>query len=285
MKRRIITIVTLFSILLVLWGGTGISSNASGFVDVPSGAFYYDAVNWAVANNITQGTDSTHFKPNSPCIRSQIVTFIWKAYGSPEPDTEVNPFVDIQNTDYYYKAVLWAVENDITSGMDATHFKPNKPCTRAQVVTFLWNAAGKPEPLSSYNSFSDVSINAMYFKAVRWAGEQDITYGTNATHFSPSNTCSRGQIVTFIYRAVSDQIHHHDWVLSQESYTCSQGGNREYYCTTCGETKTEVIPKGHKWATKTEKIEAVPGHYTTKYIDGYRCDICGFFNTSINVFK
>ena len=172
------------------------------FRDVKSGAFYYDAVLWAVnaEPQVTSGTSATTFSPNDTCTRAQVVTFLWRAKGCPEPKSANNPFRDVKQGEYYYKAVLWAVENDITAGTSATTFSPNEGCTRAQVVTFLWRTEGEPKPTSSANPFKDVT-GGYYYDAVLWAVEKKITAGTSATTFSPDNTCTRGQIVTFLYRA------------------------------------------------------------------------------------
>ena len=172
------------------------------FVDVNEGAYYYKPVLWAVNRNpqITNGTDPTHFSPNRICTRAQVVTFLWRAKGEPEPTLAVNPFVDVKEGAYYYKAVLWAVQNSITNGVDKTHFGPDKGCTRAQVVTFLWRAENQPEPSGAGNPFTDVSDGQYYCKPVLWAVEKGITKGTSADKFSPDATCTRGQIVTFLYR-------------------------------------------------------------------------------------
>ncbi|MBQ6430608.1 MAG: leucine-rich repeat protein [Oscillospiraceae bacterium] len=173
------------------------------FTDVHETDFFYDAVLWA-ANaepQVTAGTSATTFSPNATCTRAQVVTFLWRAKGCPEPKSGSNPFTDVASGEYYYKAVLWAVENEVTAGTSATTFSPNAGCTRAQVVTFLWRAEGKPAPGSSDNLFTDVASGEYYYTAVLWAVEKDITKGTSATTFSPNATCTRGQIVTFLYRA------------------------------------------------------------------------------------
>ena len=170
------------------------------FTDVKKSDYYYDAVIWAVENGITAGTSATKFSPNATCTRGQVVTFLWRAAGQPEPNTKVNPFSDVKSSDYFYKAVLWAVENGITAGTGNGKFSPNAPCTRAQVATFLWRAEGEPDA-SGTNPFSDVKSSEYYYKAVLWAVENGITAGTSATKFSPNAACTRGQIVTFLYRA------------------------------------------------------------------------------------
>ena len=165
-------------------------------------AFYYEPVYWAYGHNpqITTGTSATLFSPDKTCTRAQVVTFLWRANGQPEPTLTFNPFVDVKPDAYYYKAVLWAVEKGITNGVSATAFGPDRGCTRGQVVTFQWRANGQPEPKAGTNPFTDVKSDAYYYKAVLWAVENGITKGTSATKFSPDNTCTRGQIVTFLYR-------------------------------------------------------------------------------------
>jgi hypothetical protein len=160
---------------------------------------YNSAIAWSIENGITAETVET-FAPDTSCTRSQIVTFIWRNAGSPEPTTNANPFTDVSGNDYYYKAVLWAVENGIISGTTNTTFSPNETCTRAQAVTFLWRENG--EPSSQGSTFSDVANDAYYAKAVAWAVENGITVGTSTTTFSPNNNCTRGQIVTFLYRYI-----------------------------------------------------------------------------------
>ena len=163
--------------------------------------YYFDPVYWAVDNGITTGTTPTTFSPDSGCTRAQVVTFLWRAAGKPEPTTTTNPFEDVAADQYYYKAVLWAVEKGITTGTSATTFRPDRTCTRAQIVTFLWRSKGEPEPTTTENPFVDVPATEYYYKAVLWAVENGVTTGTSATKFSPDSTCTRAQIVTFLYRA------------------------------------------------------------------------------------
>ena len=129
------------------------------------------------------------------------MTFLWKANGSPEPKTTKNPFTDVKTSNYYYKPVLWAVENGITTGTSATTFSPNAACTRGQVVTFLWHANGDPEDIAKSNPFGDVKSINYYYKPVLWAMEHGITSGTTENSFSPNQTCTRAQIVTFIWKS------------------------------------------------------------------------------------
>ena len=174
------------------------------FVDVPVDAYYYEAVLWAAENGITGGTSATTFSPDMTCTRAQAVTFLWRAAGSTAPKTEVMPFADVDADDYYYDAVLWAVENGITAGTSDTTFSPNATCTRAQIVTFLWRSQKSPAS-DGVNPFTDVAADAYYANAVLWAAENVITGGTTATTFSPDNNCTRAQIVTFLFRCLGGE--------------------------------------------------------------------------------
>ena len=172
------------------------------FVDVQKTDYFYDAVLWAYYHTpqVTNGLDVTHFGPHATCTRGQIVTFLWRALGEPAPTLTVNPFVDVKESDYYYKAVLWAVEKGVTKGTDATHFAPNAYCKREHAVAFLYRAAGEPSYTMTSNPFVDVKSGAYYYDAVLWAVEKNITKGMDETHFGPENSCERSQIVTFLYR-------------------------------------------------------------------------------------
>ena len=173
------------------------------FTDVPTDAYYYDAVAWAVKNGVTNGTSATTFSPDASCTRAQTVTFLWRAAGSPAPKSEVNPFTDVLPGAYYYDAVLWAVENGITKGTSATAFSPDATVTRGQTVTFLYRANGSPAAAYA-GAFADVAADAYYAAAVQWAVENSITNGTGAAAFSPDADCTRGQIVTFLCRSMAE---------------------------------------------------------------------------------
>ena len=168
------------------------------FVDVKASDYYYDAVLWAAQNGITSGTDAEHFSPNQPCTRAQIVTFLWRAAGSPEPKA-MSSFADVSTDAYYAKAVAWAVENGITTGTGDGKFSPDATCTRAQSVTFLFRAIGKL--VDSKAEFSDVLTDSYYANAVAWAVENGVTNGIGDGLFGPDNSCTRAQIVTFLFRA------------------------------------------------------------------------------------
>ena len=169
------------------------------FVDVATGSYYEDAVDWAVENGITKGTDDTHFSPDGICTRAQAVTFLWRTAGSPKPEIRTMPFTDVPVGSYYYDAVLWAVGNGITKGTSDTTFSPNMTCTRAQIVAFLWRSEKSPAA-GTANPFADVKSTAYYADAVLWAVKENITKGTTNTTFSPDADCTRAQIVTFLYR-------------------------------------------------------------------------------------
>ena len=169
------------------------------FVDVATGSYYEDAVDWAVENGITQGTDDTHFAPDGICTRAQAVAFLWRAAGSPKPETRTMPFADVPAGSYYYDAVLWAVENGIAKGTSDTTFSPNMTCSRAQIVTFLWRSEKSPAA-GTANPFADVKSTAYYADAVLWAVKENIAKGTTNTTFSPDADCTRAQIVTFLWR-------------------------------------------------------------------------------------
>lgn len=178
------------------------TSHVGSFIDVPASAYYEDAVRWAVEKGITTGTDATHFDPDQPCTRAQMVLFLWRAYGSPRPTIITHPFKDVRSSADFYIAMLWAVERGITFGDSTTLFAPEKGCTRAQAVTFLHRAAGKPVA-SGKSVFVDVKDDAYYADAVNWANGRNITAGTDAAAFSPETICSRAEMATFLYRAMA----------------------------------------------------------------------------------
>ena len=179
-------------------------ASKSEFKDVAPETYYSAPVIWAAENEITNGIDTEgNFGPDSNCTRGQLVTFLWRAAGSPEPKTTESPFTDVQDTSiYYYKAVLWAVENGVTKGVntDGTLFAPDATCTRAQIVTMIYRAAGEPK-VTAENPFTDVEKND-YYDAILWAVKNGVTTGISKTEFAPNTTCTRGQGVTFLYRGI-----------------------------------------------------------------------------------
>ena len=178
----------------VLGGGSSFS-----FHDVTRFDYYYDSVKWAADNGIASGTSRFAFSPDAVCTRAQTVTFLWRAAGSPLPRYRVSPFTDVHSYDYYYEAVLWAVEQGITTGLTATTFGPDETVTRGQVATFLYRAASAAKP-NTFNPFTDVKATAYNYNAILWAYDNRITTGTSTTTFSPDAFCTRAQIVTFLYR-------------------------------------------------------------------------------------
>jgi len=167
------------------------------FSDVEAGAYYYDAVQWAVQNGIASGTSETTFGPDLDCTRAQTVSLIWRAEGSPAPKSRNNPFTDVAENAFYYQAVVWAAERGIVAG---TAFDPDGAVTRGQLATFLYRSAGSPA-ISGSTDFTDVPSDAYFAQAVAWVAKQGITSGTGEHTFSPDAVCTRGQIVTFLYRA------------------------------------------------------------------------------------
>ncbi len=176
------------------------------FTDVEQDDYFFEPVLWAYNETITAGTSDTNFTPNGACTRAQVVTFLWRSAGCPTPATTENPFTDVPEGKFYYDAVLWAVEQGITAGATDTTFNPDGICNRAQVVTFLHRAAGEPAAESKDNPFADVAEDKYYYNAVLWAVEEGITSGISSTKFNPNGNCTRGQIVTFLYRNACPRI-------------------------------------------------------------------------------
>ena len=178
------------------------------FTDVAAGSYYHDAVLWAIEQGITKGTSDTTFSPNATCTRAQIVTFLWRAAGCPKPESQNNPFSDVQAGAYYSDAVLWAIENGITTGTGDGTFSPNATCNRAQAMAFIYRSeqakgGGMEGQWMFLNPFADVNLESYYGEAVMWAVANGVTGGTTATTFSPNANCTRAQIVTFLYRCLS----------------------------------------------------------------------------------
>ena len=173
------------------------------FIDVPENEYYYQPVLWAVDQGITAGLKPNQFAPEDSCTRGQVVTFLWRAFDCPEPQSTTHSFTDLKSSEYYYKAVLWAVENGITAGLTKTTFAPDATVTRGQFVTFLHRAEGKPAYTAS-NPFTDLKTGEYYYDAVLWAVENGVTSGLKPTLFGPEEPCTRGQVVTFLYRAYGE---------------------------------------------------------------------------------
>lgn len=177
--------------------GTPMPETFAGFTDVKAGDYFAEAVQWAVDAGVTSGTSATTFSPEQTCTRGQVVTFLWRMYGMEAADME-NPFQDMDQQDYFYQAALWAYENGITSGTSATTFSPDQTCSRGEIVTFLWRAAGKPEAAQSM-AFTDVAEGSYCYDAVRWAAQEGIATGSGS--FNPGSAANRAQTVTFLFRA------------------------------------------------------------------------------------
>lgn len=178
-------------------------TNTPSFTDVAESDYFYDAVQWAVGKGIVKGTSDDTFSPKLPCTRCQIITFLWRAAGEPKAVNRSNPFSDVDEDDYFYEALLWAIENGITQGTSDTTFDPDQSCTRAQMAVFLYRSANSPT-VAGTGTFSDVDYESYFASAVIWAAEQGITVGTSGTTFSPDMECTRGQIVTFLYRWLAE---------------------------------------------------------------------------------
>lgn len=267
-----------FSLLLALvlsFGcvATAASASSQEFTDVAAGDYFYDAVQWAVEKGITKGVTPDRFAPQHFCTRAQAVTMLWRAAGCPTEEGK-NPFTDVKTGDYFYHAVQWAVKKGITQGVRSDRFAPQKFCTRGQIMTFIWRAKGCQQPSDLSPTFSDVRATDYYASAVQWAVEKDITKGVSPTRFAPGQTCTRGQIVTFLYRAdpVESTEHIHEFVLTEECpATCTKDGYRRYTCKSCQDTYTEIIPaEGHDYHWEI----TVPPTDTTTGTQEYTCRRC-----------
>lgn len=309
-----------FSLLLTLVLSLGCVATAATaasqeFTDVTAGDYFYDPVQWAVEKEITKGVTPTRFAPNQFCTRAQAVTMLWRAAGSPT-EKEENPFTDVKTGDYFYHAVAWAVKNNITKGVAPTRFAPHQFCTRGQIMTFIWRAKGCPQASQLSTAFSDVDAKDYYAAPIAWAVENNITKGVTPTLFAPDHTCTRGQIVTFLYRA--EQLkpteptpteptptepaptepaptepdptepdptepdptpHVHKFVLSLECpATCTETGYRVYICKLCGESYREDIPMiDHTYDAGTP----VPGTCIAPEKMVYTCKVCGHIHEEV----
>lgn len=197
--RRMKKFLTLLLILVLIsaFCVSALANEYVGFTDVPSDSWYAESVSWAVEQTVTTGTSATSFSPYDTCSNAEILTFLWRAYGSPDSAVE-NPFNDISSGSYFYKAALWSYLNEIVpEGV----FQPDKPCTRGMAVQYMWAAAGSPAT-STTSQFTDVHASDSYAQAVAWALNEGVTTGTSASAFSPNDICTRADIVTFLYRDI-----------------------------------------------------------------------------------
>ena len=273
-------LVVLMLVIVLLFTCMGVTAKAnSQFEDVKPGKWYYKAVMWAVENGVASGTSETTFSPNAVCTRGQIVTFLWKAAGSPNVDDVENPFADVSKKKYYYKPVLWAYSNQITSGTSPTTFSPNAECTRGQIVSFLWKAREAQVVDVDRSSFTDVKIGKYYEKPVYWAVMNGITGGVTNTEFEPNTACTRAQAVGFIYKCFSGVtsntpsagIHLYK-VDSTVAATCISPKILNYHCIFCHEKRSFTSGKalGHDY----KLAESVPSTYSACGYDLYKCARC-----------
>jgi len=273
MKKRLVTIA-LMLILLVSIMSTAAFAAAEPFADVPKTIDgmdnpFYDAIMWAVDKDITAGYADGTFHPDANCTRAHVVTFLWRAAGSPNPASLKNPFVDVERTSPFYRAILWAAEQGITTGYSDNTFRPNDPCTRAHVVTFLWRYNGQPTAKKSV-SLNDINgLNASYKAAIDWAAEKGITTGYADGSFRPNAVCTRAHVVTFIYRDVLN-THHHSYTASVTDPTCTEAGYTIYTCS-CGDSYKEnyVDARGHSYTKQVAEPTCTEKGYTL-----YACE-CG----------
>lgn len=271
MKKGRIAALILCLILVLL--SLPLSAAEHSFTDVPAGAYYEEAVVWAVEKGITAGTSQAKFSPKMVCDRSQAVTFLWRAAGSPEPVNENMAFTDVKADAYYAKAVLWAVEEGITSGTGGNKFSPLMKCDRSQIVTFLWRAMGAPETAMT-NPFADVKDDAYYLDAVLWAVDMGITSGTGGNNFSPKMSCDRSQIVTFLYRCFKEAPHEHsfgEWTVTTPAGCMTEGV--ETGACECGATETRAIAAtGHSFGAWSVSVEPT---YDDEGVEVAVCSACG----------
>jgi len=248
--KRLISFLLAFVMLL---GMMPTVMAASPFVDVPADAYYYDAVLWAVEQGVTTGTGNGKFSPLMNCTRSQVVTFLWRAAGSPEPTATEMSFTDVPADAYYYDAVLWAVENNITTGTGNGKFSPLMDCSRAQIVTFLWRSQGSPAVSGVENPFKDVPVGQYYTDAVLWAVKEGITTGTAADKFSPDMICTRSQIVTFLFRGVGIGGPGSDLVIvtHPQDVTCAIGEEIRFLT----EVEGGQAPYTYQWQVRWDGME------------------------------
>ena len=243
MNKRILSF--LLALVLVVTASPAAAAEAT-FTDVAADAYYAAPVAWAVDKGITNGMTETTFGPDSPCTRGHVVTFLWRAMGKPAPTQTTHSFTDIAEGEYYYDAVLWAVEKGVTTGMSATTFEPASPCTRGQVVTFLWRAMGKPAPTQTTHNFTDVEEGQYYYEPMLWAVEKGVTTGMSATTFEPQTTCNRGQVVTFLFRTPledSESTEPTQGTEATEATACSHAydDDMDATCNLCGEEREITV--------------------------------------------
>ena len=282
MKRRLICLA-LTVLLIVSLVPTMAFAAENPFTDVPETANgkpypFYDSILWAVGNGITSGYDDGTFRPNATCTRGHVVTFLWRAAGQPMPKSANNPFWDVTEGSYYYNAVLWAVENGITSGYDDGTFRPDAACTRAHVVTFLWRYDEKPAASGEVNITDLAGLNADFTAAIKWAASNGVVAGYDDGTFRPSAVCTRAHVVTFLYRDINREhghVHHYTDVVTPP--TCTEAGYTTHTCS-CGDTHKDsyVAALGHKWDAGKVVKEPTATENGEKL---YTCTVCGATKT------
>ena len=251
MCKKMLTILLALTLVLGM-AAVGFAAEDRAFSDVETGAYYFDAVNWAVENAITEGMGNGLFQPEETCTRAQVVTFLWRLAGQPELESEENIFSDVEEDMWYTDAVLWAVENEVTDGMGDGIFLPGGTCTRGQIVSFLWKYAGRPAAAEdAENPFTDVAEDDWFYDAVLWAVDEGITTGVTETTFVPGDPCTRAQIVTFLYRyAAEDEVPE----VTLPDVTIP---------TETAPEETEGTEPSEPEATETEPIETEPSEEPT----------------------
>ena len=299
--KRFISLVMTLALLLAFAPAAYAAGN---FIDVAERDWYYAPINWAVNRGITGGIGDNMFGPNYECTREQVVTFLWADAGKPEPTSNDSPFVDVTEADWFFKPVMWAVEKGITGGITATEFGAGQPCTRGQVVTFLWAAAGKPYVETCETGFIDVSWDDWFFVPVNWALDEGITNGIGGGMFGAFYPCTRAQIATFLYAAseeyvqpapvhselyieglsVEDVIEYFDEVVLDAEFSTGDGDPSRvqkwtapiYYMIHGSPTETDLA-KLREFVAWLNTVEGFPGMYETDdfskiNLDIYFCD-------------
>lgn len=219
------------------------------FEDVPDSEYYVDAVQWGVQNNIVAGTGDNKFSPDQTCTKAQIIAFIWRAYGCPEPNLD-NTFIDLDGSEYYYKAAIWGVSKGI--GVGDKEFNGDDPCSRNSAMLYLWKGAGEPTPTTKA-TFIDIQ-NTNNMDGISWAVEKGITSGTSSTTFSPNNICTRAQIISFLYRNLVKPV-------EQAQQTNNNSQNQETPSTGGGITIQDILDKDpNAWIDENGDIHASSGN-------------------------
>lgn len=278
MRKRIVSLGLTLLLLCALLPARGV--DAAGefrFADVTDTfAYYYDAVYWAYNHKpyqVTAGIDKTHFGPNQTVTRAQAMTFFWAALNRPKFKKASAQFVDVRKTDWYYKPVMWALENGVTAGTDATHFSPNKTCNRGEILAFLYASLKKPKVTIS-NPYKDVK-NQWYRKAALWAYSKGIETGENG-RFNATTPCTRAAVVTYLYQFETGKPvckNGHDWKQTEKKTpTCTSEGYENYKCNRCGatETRNKQSALGHDW----KFVKTVEPSESSEGYDLYQCSRC-----------